>query len=67
MAGHFPFWPFTGAATGPEVPLHRCRSKQIFGDAKDFSPNFSKLPEKVLVQLLSTNFLPERDMKTFFV
>jgi len=35
---------------------HRCRSKQIFGGAKDFCPNFSKLAQKVFVQLLPTVF-----------
>jgi len=39
---------------------HRCRSKQNFGDAKDFCPNFPKLAQKVVVRLLPTNFLPQR-------
>ena len=34
----------------------RCRSKQIFGGAKDFCPNFAKLVQKVVVQLLPTGF-----------
>ena len=28
--------------------IHRCSSNQIFGGAKDFCPNFSKLTQKVL-------------------
>jgi len=28
------------------VEKHRCRSRQIFGGAKDFFPNFTKLPGK---------------------
>jgi len=29
-------------------PTHRCRSKQIFGDANNFYPNFPKLARKKL-------------------
>jgi len=36
---------------------HRCRSKQIFGSAKDFCPNFPKLAQKVVGQLLPTVFV----------
>ena len=35
---------------------HKCRNKQIFGGAKDFRPNFPKLAQKVVVQLLPTVF-----------
>jgi len=30
------------------VEKHRCRSRQIFGGAKDFSPNFTKIARKIL-------------------
>jgi len=43
-----------------------CRSKQIFGGAKDFFPNFSELAQNVFVQLLPTNIrTPTKIMKTF--
>jgi len=45
---------------------HRFRSKQIFGDAKRFCPNFIKCAQKVVVQLLPTNFLPQRSWRPFF-
>jgi len=41
-------------------------SRQIFGDAKDFCPNFSKLHCKVFVQLLSTNSLSQRSLRPFW-
>ena len=44
---------------------HRCRSKQNFGGAKDFCPNFPKRVRKVVVQLLPTNFLPQRSWRSF--
>jgi len=34
----------------------RCRSKQTFWAAKDFCPNFPKLAQEVVVQLLPTVF-----------
>jgi len=27
---------------------HRCKSRKIFGGAKDFCPNFSKLARKIM-------------------
>ena len=47
--------------------IHRCRSKQIFGGAKDFFPNIPKLALKVYVRLLPTNFLPQRSWGRFLV
>jgi len=44
---------------------YRCRSKQIFGGAKDFCPNFPKLAQKVAGRLLPTNFLPQRSWRPF--
>jgi len=45
---------------------HRCRSRQIFGGAKDFYPNFPKfLPEKFLCDF-AYRFSPTKIMKTFF-
>jgi len=38
------------------VPHHRCRSKRIFGGAKDFCSNFPKLAQKVVMQILPTVF-----------
>jgi len=38
---------------------HRCSSKQIFGGAKDFCPNFPKLARKVFVRLMPANFIPK--------
>jgi len=46
--------------------IHRCRSKQKFGGAKDFCQNFSKLARKV-VQRLPTSFLPQRSWRPFLV
>jgi len=49
--------------------MRRCRSKQIFGGAKDFCPNFPKLAQKVVVQLLPTVFVvwpPKNDLHLFF-
>jgi len=45
---------------------HRCRSKQIFGGAKDFCPNFPKLARKVILWLLPTNVLSQRSWSHFF-
>ena len=36
--------------------MHRCRSKQIFGGARSICPNFPKLGQKVVVQMLPTVF-----------
>jgi len=45
---------------------HRFRSKHIFGGAKNFGPNFTKLAQKVVVRLLPTNFLPQKSWRPFF-
>jgi len=42
------------------------RSKQVFGGAEDFRPNFPKLARKVVLQLLPTKFLPQRTWRHFF-
>jgi len=34
---------------------HRCRSKQTFGGANDFCPNFPKLARKAVLRLLPTD------------
>jgi len=48
-------------------PQHRWRrSKQIFGGAKDFCPNFPKLARKVFVRLLPKSFLPQKSWRPFF-
>jgi len=45
--------------------IHRRRSKEIFGGAKDFRPNFSKLARKFFLRLLPTNLHP-KIMKIIF-
>ena len=45
---------------------HRCRSRQIFGAAKDFCPIFPKIARKIFVPLLSTNFLTQRSWRPFY-
>jgi len=35
---------------------HRCRSRQIFGGAKDFCPNFLKLARKIIFLCMKTAF-----------
>ena len=47
------------------ITAHRCRSKQIFGGAKDFCLNFPKLARTVVVRLLPKNFLPQRLLRYF--
>jgi len=49
-----------------DILSYRCRSKQIFGIAKDFCPNFPKLARKVVVRLLPKNLLPQRLLRPFF-
>ena len=44
----------------------RCRSREIFGGAKDYCPNFPKLAQKFFVRLLLTNFLPETTSRPVF-
>jgi len=49
MAGEFPPLFSQKGGNGAEAPFHhRFRSRQIFGVAKDFCPNFPKLARKVL-------------------
>jgi len=65
--GHFPLYRFKRGVMGPEVPFHHwCRSRQIFRGAKDFSRISPNLPEKVFVQLLPTNFLQQRSIRSVF-
>jgi len=60
--------PFTKShLTSAWVLKHRCRSKQIFGSAKDFCSNFSKLARKVFVLLFPKHFLPQRLLRPFVV
>jgi len=47
------------------LKVHRCRSKQIIGGAKNFWSHFPKLSRKVFVQLLSSNFLSQRSWRPF--
>jgi len=57
---------FTRRATGTEWPFHhRFRSRQSFGDAKDFCPNFPKFPEKFCATF-AYKFSPTKIIKTFF-
>ena len=66
--GHSPLCIFKREATGAQWPFHqRFRSRQSFGDAKDFFPNVPKLPEKFFVQLLPTNSLQQRSLRPFLV
>ena len=44
---------------------HRCRSRQIFRDAKDFCPNFPKLSRKVFVRL-SRQIFSHKDHEDLF-
>jgi len=57
-----PSWP-----TGTEVPFHHRSSSRQFLEVRwifaQISPN---LPEKLFVQLLLTNFLPQRSWRHFF-
>jgi len=54
---------FKMGATRTEGPFHhKFRSRQIFGVAKDFCPNFPKFTRKFFVQLLRTNSLPQRSL-----
>jgi len=41
-------------------------ASKFFGDAKDFCPNFPKLARKIVLQLLPTNFLPQRSWRPIF-
>jgi len=57
MARAFYPLPFQKEAMEAEMPFHRrCRSRQIFGIAKDFCPNFPKLARKVFCAILPTIF-----------
>ena len=46
---------------------HRCRSRPMFGRAKDLYPNFPKHARKVFVRVLLTNFIPQRSWKPFLL
>jgi len=66
--GHSSLCPFRRGATGAEVPFHhRFRSRHIFGVAKDFFPNFPKLPRKVFCATFSCKFSPQRSSRPFLV
>jgi len=60
--GIYPLFFQKGSNRGGGAFHHRFRSRQIFGVAKDFFPNFPNLPEKVFVQLLPTNSLSQRSL-----
>jgi len=46
---------------GLQVPFHQwCRSRQIFGGAKDFFPNFPKLARKVFCATLAYKVSPTK-------
>jgi len=58
---------FKRGATGAEWPFHhRFRSRQIFGAAKDFCPNFSKLPRNVFCATFVYKFFSTKIIQTFF-
>ena len=43
---------------------HRCRSRQIFGGAKDFCPTFSRFQRKIFVWLMPTIILPKNQERS---
>ena len=45
---------------------YRCRSRQLFGGAKDFCPNFPKLAWKVFCETFTYKVAPIKIVKTFF-
>jgi len=47
---------FSGLTSNINRRNHRCRSKQVFGGAKHFCPNFPKLAWKAVFHLLWTVF-----------
>jgi len=47
-----------------DTTTHRCRSKQIFGSAKNFCPNVPKLAWKVVLQLVPYKFALTENVKT---
>jgi len=50
-----------------EEPFHHwCRSRQIFGGAKDFFPNFPKLARKDFYATFANKFSPTKVIKIFF-
>jgi len=51
---------------GGQQLAHRCRSRLIFGCAKEFGPNFPNLVRKVFVRVSPTNFLQQRTWIPFF-
>jgi len=66
--GYSPLCSFKRGATEAKVPFHhRFRSRHIFGVAKDFCPNFPKLPQKVFCATFSYKFSPQRSLRPFLV
>jgi len=65
---HSTLCPFKRGATGAEVPFHhRFRTRQIFGVAKDFCPNFPKLTRKVFCATFACIFSPQSSTRAFLV
>jgi len=65
--GHFPNCPSKGGAMGAEVPCHhRCRSKQMFGLRRILCKFPQTFLKSFFVQLLPTNFLPQRPWRPYF-
>jgi len=57
---------FQKGSNGTEVPFHhRFNSRENFGVAKDFCPNFPKLSRKVFCATFTYKFSPTKIMKTF--
>jgi len=64
---HLPLRPFKRGTMEAKVPFHhRCRSRQMFGSAKDFCPNLPKLARKGFWAIFAHKFSPTKIMKTFF-
>jgi len=65
--GHSSLCSFKRGATGAKVPFHhRFKSREIFGVAKDFCPNFPKLSRKVFCATITYKFSPTKIMKILF-
>ena len=68
-----PNWPYSQSAKftsdlncSTSLWSIRCRSRQIFRDAKDFCPNFPLRARKVFVRLFITNFVSHRSWRPFW-
>jgi len=65
MGGHSSLYPFKrGAMVVEEHFYHRFRNRQIFGVAKDFCPNFPKLPRKGFCATFAYKFSPTKIITT---